>query len=104
MSIEVIHGGGLPEMGAFIGHAIGHMPPSMAQAQLGAIFANIVGNISQKQWEKIKEHAQLPCECGDPHCADSIKAVIVAGEVARAQFEKNAPKHPENPDEKGLSA
>lgn len=91
-------------MGAFLGHAIDSMPPNFAQAQLAAIFANIVGNISEGQWEQIKEAAKLPCECGDPHCGETIKAFIVAADVARAQFAQKAPKPPENPDEKGFSA
>jgi hypothetical protein len=103
MAIEIIHGGDLPQMGAFLGNVISGMPPNLAQAQLGAIFANIVGNIPKEQWEEIRKHAHLPCECGDPHCADAIQAFIKAGDVARAQFDRMTTP-PENPDEKGLSA
>lgn len=104
MNIEIIQAGGLPEMGAFIGHAISTMPPEFGQAHLGAVFANIVGNIPAEEWEKIKQASQLPCECGDPDCKVAITAVIEAGEKARKQFEENVGAHiPENPDEKGFS-
>jgi hypothetical protein len=104
MSIEIIHGGGIPELAAFIGHAIASMPPNLGQAQLGAVFANIVGNIPEKTWQEIKEASKLPCECGDPDCKIAITAVMEAGDRARAQFNKAQSQPPENPEEKDFSA
>lgn len=101
--IEIIQGGGLPDMGAFIGNTLNGMEPNMAQAQLAAIFANIVGNISDEQWAKIKESAKLPCECGDPGCKIAITAVIEAGDKARVQFNKALGVQPKDADEKGFS-
>jgi hypothetical protein len=103
MNIEVIHGGGLPELGVFLGSAIDSMPPTVAQAMLGGIFANIVGNISDENWEALKQAAQLPCECGDPDCKVSITAVIEAGDKARKQFKKCQGEPPSNSEEKGFS-
>jgi len=101
MSIEIIQGGGLPELAAFIGHAIAGMPPGEGQAHLGAFFANIVGNISQEQWDKLKAASQLPCECGDPDCKVAITAIMDAGDRARAQFAKFKGVEPD--DEKGFT-
>jgi hypothetical protein len=104
MNIEVVQGDGLPDLAAFIGHVIASMPPEYAQAQLGAFFANIVGNIPKEQWEAIKEAAKLPCECGDHDCKIAITAVMEAGEKARNQFIKCQGEPPSSPDEKGFSA
>lgn len=93
MNIEVIAGGGLPELGAFIGGAIASMPPDQGQAMLGAIFANIVGNIPADRWEKIKEASKLPCQCGDPNCGIAVTAVIEAAQKAREQFERVTAGH-----------
>lgn len=104
MNIEIFEGGELADMGTFLSGAISQMKPQKAQAVLGAIFANMVGNIPQEKWEKIKAASQLPCECGDPRCGDAVKAIFAAAEVARVQFKRITEEQtPNNPDEKGFS-
>lgn len=104
MNVEIIQGGGLPEMGGFIAQALSSMHPQDAQAMLGAIFVNMVGNIPDDHWEAIKKAAQLPCECGDAGCGEAARAMIKAGEVAREQFKRvTGKRNPENLEEKGFS-
>ncbi len=90
-------------MGGFLAQAFTEMPPEHAHVQMAALFANMVGNIPKEQWEKMRVSSQKPCDCGDPHCGEAIKAIMLAGDAAREQFERVVAKRESNPDEKGFS-
>ena len=93
-----------PEAGAIIGFALNGVDPNIGQAILGGTIANIVGHIDDSIWEKMKDNATKPCECGDPQCHSKLhQDTFRLLDALRNEWKKTVGDEPTNPDEKGLA-
>ena len=104
--IAIEMGGDIPPqilsyLGGIIAKALSKYDPVAAQSVMGGVLANIVGNIPDEHWEKMKTEAALPCDRPGCTCHLLHKSTFDQLELLRQFFNKVTTE--ENPDEKGFA-
>lgn len=101
-----VHVGGIPpeyvpQLGGPIAEALKNTDPDRAQAILGGLIGNIVGNLPDDHWKEIVKLSEAPCSQEGCTCHIYQKKVYDALEMLRQTWkEVVAKREPENPDEK----
>ena len=74
--------------GTATSRALQLLPPEQRPATLSATIMNIIGNMSEEEWNEIKDNAGRPC--GEPgcECHTYVKDLLVVLEPFRKKWDQ----------------